>query len=410
MKIWIKLFAAAVIGILLGLFLPDTGGTTATVFAYLAELIIKVGRYLLFPLVFFSLAHGVYELQLEKKISAVYLRTILYMVLSSAVAVIFGIAVILLLSPSRVQIIIKQQEIISTPSVKAVLDSIFPTNLFEIFSLSGDYLLPISFFAFFLGANLSFERTITRPILQLLESLSKTFEHMNSFITEIISIASIILAADLTFRIKSAEELSLFIQFLVIISVLVLILVIGVYPVLFYLFSRKSNPYKWLYGQIGPALTGLISGDSYFSTMMLFRHGRENLGIPRKVGSSTFTLFALFGKAGTALITAVSFMIIIKSYSSLGITMTQILWVAFYSFLVSFLAGPFPGSGILITLSLLCRMYGRGLEDGFLILQPILPVLISLSVFLDIVTASLVSVLVTKHSGLLEDIYRENLI
>jgi len=268
---------------------------------------------------------------------------------------------------------------------------------------SGDYLLPIAFFAFFLGINLSFDKTVTRPVTHLLEALSRVFEHMNSLIMEIISLASIILAANMTFQLRLAEEISLFIQLVVTITAIILILVLGIYPLLFYLFSGKSNPYKGLYGSLAPALTGLVSGDTYFSITMLFRHGRENLGIPRKVNSTTFTAFALFGKAGTALVTAVSFIVILKSYSSLGITISQILWISLFSFLFSFITGPFPGTGVLITLSALCGLYGKGLEEGYLILQPILPLLISLSVFLDIITTSLVSVLITKHEGLFKD-------
>ena len=96
-------------------------------------------------------------------------------------------------------------------------------------------------------------------------------------------------------------------------------------------------------------------------------------------------------------------MVIINSYSSLGITVSQVLWVLLYSFLFSFLTGPFPGLGVVVSLSALCGIYGKGLEDGFLILKPIFPLLISFSVFLDMVTAALVSLLVAKHEKLLKE-------
>ena len=44
MKIWIKLLAGSIIGVLLGLFLPSTSGTF-DLFAFLSELAVNIGRY-----------------------------------------------------------------------------------------------------------------------------------------------------------------------------------------------------------------------------------------------------------------------------------------------------------------------------------------------------------------------------
>lgn len=403
MKIWIKLCAGLIIGVLLGLFIPDESGKIASVFSVIAEIIISIGRYTLFPLVFFSMAYSAYELRMEKKLLSILIRTLIYMAVAAAVAVIIGTAVVLVFSPQRIPIIIESLEILPLPNIREVFLALFPTNLFKVFVFDGNYLLPLAFFAVFLGITFSFDKLITRPVTQIFDSLAQIFFQMSSFILEVLSLAGIILAADLTFKIGSSPELSLFTQLIIILLAGALITALGIYPLLLYLFGGRKNPFPYLYGQIAPALAGLISGDTYFSTTMLIRHGKENLGIPRRVGATTFPLFALFGKAGTALVTAASFLVIINSYSSLGITVSQVLWVLLYSFLFSFLTGPFPGLGVVVSLSALCGIYGKGLEDGFLILKPIFPLLISFSVFLDMVTAALVSLLVAKHEKLLKE-------
>jgi len=101
----------------------------------------------------------------------------------------------------------------------------------------------------------------------------------------------------------------------------------------------------------------------------------------------------MFGKAGTALVTSVSFVIILRSYSSLGIGITQLLWVLSFTFLVSFILGSVPGMGAFVALSILCTSYGTGVEEGYLIMKPIAPLLISFSVFLDVVTSAFASYL-----------------
>ncbi len=66
------------------------------------------------------------------------------------------------------------------------------------------------------------------------------------------------------------------------------------------------------------------------------RLSRENLGVPRKVGAVTLPLFAMFGRAGTALTSTIAFFIILKSYSSLEISLEQVLWTIFFAFVPQF--------------------------------------------------------------------------
>ena len=67
MKIWIKILLGIIIGISLGLFIVP-GSQGQEVIDYLAELMIRIGRYVVFPLVFFSLIIGSFELKREKKL------------------------------------------------------------------------------------------------------------------------------------------------------------------------------------------------------------------------------------------------------------------------------------------------------------------------------------------------------
>jgi Na+/H+-dicarboxylate symporter len=188
---------------------------------------------------------------------------------------------------------------------------------------------------------------------------------------------------------------SLFFELLLIISLLAGFFIFIVYPLLFYFLTGRENPFKWLYGILPAFLAAFFSGDGYLSMGMLMYIGKKNNGVPRKIGSASYSFLAIFGRAGTAMITGICFIIILKSYSSLGITFSQFLWVIFMSFSISFILGAVPGLGVLAGLSLLSSIYGRGVEDWYLILNPIMPVLISFGVLLDLVTNSLIAYLVS---------------
>jgi len=134
------------------------------------------------------------------------------------------------------------------------------------------------------------------------------------------------------------------------------------------------------------------------------RNGKENLGVPRSVGSLTLPIFALFGRAGTALVSGASFILILTSYSSLGITIPDFLWVVLYTFLISFSLGSVPGLGAFVALSMLCTIYGSGYEEGYLILKPIAPILVSAAVLLDVASASFSSMLIARHEKMQKEI------
>jgi Na+/H+-dicarboxylate symporter len=404
MKIWVKFLIGTVIGLLLGIFIPFGTESSQETLSFLTNLIINIGRYSLFPLVFFSLAMGTYELKQEKHLIKVFGRLILYMAVGTALLSVIGAVTAFIIPLERIPIIVEQDIPRQHLKLTEILLNIFPKNLFKVFFADGNFLFPIYFLALFLGLNFAFDRLVTRPATQFFDSMSRIFYHINSFILEVLGFGFIILSAYFIVQIKGTEEIDLFKQLFIILLIDTGIIVFGVFPAILYFFGGKENPYKWLYAIIGPALAGFLSRDSYFSLAVLVKHGKENLGVPRSVGSTGFPLLAIFGKAGTALVTTISFAVVLTSYSSLGIGFTQLLWVAAFSFLFSFTLGTAPGSGVFIALANICVLYGRGIEQGYLILRPVLPLLISFGIFLDVITSALVVFLTARHEEVQKDI------
>ena len=402
MKIWIKIFVGSILGVMLGLFLPGTE-KAMELFSFLNRLFIQVGRYVVFPLVFFALAVGTYELKREKKIFRVYGRTILYLLLSTALLIIVGMVTVLVFSPERIPIIVEQEASIELPGFKETLLGLFPQNLFQALVGPGSIMLPVVFLAFLLGVNLTFDLRITGPVVQLADSLNRIFYHINTLLCELFGFAMIVISAYFVMTVRR-HDLALFKQILIIIGIDSALVVFAIYPALLYFFGGRQNPYKWLYAVIAPALTAFFSGDNYLSVVMLARHGKENLGVPRRVGSAVYSLFAVFGRTGTALVAGATFLLVLKSYSSLEVTFVQVLWTLLFTLLISLTLGTVPGLGSYVALSTLCAIFGRGLQEGYLILRPIAPLLISFGVLLDVLSSAFVSLLVARHEQIGEEV------
>lgn len=387
MKTWIKYAAGIIIGILLGLYLPFDQEKLQHLFLYLSSLVINMGMYAVYPLVFFSFGYSVYKMRQENLLLPIFLKSAVAILTSGIILVIFGTLTVLFFSPERIPIIIQNRTVENFPDYKTILQSLFPGNIFTIFSENRNYLFPLTFLSFVIGLNFSFDRVMTRPAYQFFNAMSRIFYHIGIFITEVIGLGFIVLAASITISIRNTPEIELFKQLLAVLTLNSVIVIFGIFPLLFYLLSGKQNPYKVLYAMTAPLLSAFISGNSYFTLLSLVRSGKENMGIPRKIGASVFPIFTLFGKAGTAMVSATAFIFILNSYSSLGLTLGTVVWIMIFSLLTSFFTGAVPGMGVIVALAYICRHYGRGIEEGFLLVFPVSTLLVSFSVFLDTATA-----------------------
>ena len=410
MKIWIKFLLGAAIGVILGFVLPAGNEKIHDVFSFIQDLIINIGRYTLLPLIFFSLSYGTFELKQEGKVVRVYGRLILYTVLITFLLVLIGSVSVIIFSPSRIPIINESAKVMELPGIKNILLQLFPKNFFHIFTYEGNLLYPLIFLSFLLGINFNFDRLITKPVVQFFDSISRVFYHINSLVIELIGFGIIPLAANLVLQLRINPERILFKQLALILGIDSVIIIFGVFPLILYFFGGRQNPYKWIYAALSSAIAGFVSRDSFFTLSILTKHGRESYGIPRKVGSAVFPLLSMIGKAGTAMVASVGFLLIIKSYSSLGITWFQFFWVLLFTFLTSFLLGSAPATGSLVAISFLCKFYGRGIEEGYLILNGIMLILISFGVLIDVISHSVIALLVTKHENLHQEIETNNFI
>ncbi len=395
MKVWIKYAAGILIGVLLGVYLPFDNKKVQELFSYFSTVTVHAGMFAVYPLVFFSFGYAVFKMKQDALGGSVFLKSLAAMVLSGVILVLLGTVTVILFSPERIPIIVENRTVDTFPGYREILGNLFPQNVFTIFAENRNYLLPVTFLALIMGLNFSFDKVMTRPVYQFFNAMSRIFYHITVFITEIIGIGMIILGAHMILAIRNTPEIDLFKQLLALLTLNSVIIIFGIYPLLFYFFSGKQNPYKVLYAMTAPLLAAFISGNSYFTLLSLSRAGKENMGIPRKIGAGVFPFFTLFGKAGTAMVTASAFILIISSYSSIGMDLWKILWVMAFSLVVSFFTGTVPGIGVIAALAFLSRHYGRGLEEGFLLMYPVSTLLISFSVLLDTVTAGFTAYLIS---------------
>jgi Na+/H+-dicarboxylate symporter len=404
MKVWVKLLIGSFLGFSLGFLLPDTNPGVLSVFTYLRNLSIGIGRYAAAPLIVFSLTIGIYELRQDGKFWNLIFKTFLIIIGISFFVIALGIGAIQLFSPQRIPVLIEQEaEVISFIPQQNLLD-IFPSNMLSVLSDSGVYIFPLCVFAFFLAFGLSYDRNYTKPVISLFDSLSRIFFHIASFFSEILGLLIIVLSAFWAVKYKAILNSEIFNSLIRMLLLFSVILALIVLPALLFLIKRRrQNPWKILYGCLGPAVSAFFSGDYNFNIPVLMMHLKGNLGIKRRSSSISVVLFSTFGRAGSATVACIAFIAIVQSYSSLSIPPLDILKIGLTAFVVSFLLARNSSDAAFTALAVLCMRYGHGFETGYLILKPISFYLISVGVFLDIIITAFGSFAVAELNGFLAE-------
>ncbi len=394
MKLWMRILIGATVGLVLGLWLPTEGGDTVQVMETLSTLVINVGRYAVFPLIFFGLVIGLRELREDHMTLRVFGKTALSIVVVTAVMVIVTTLVTLLLAPRRIPPIFQEAVVPEMPSVATMLANVFPRNLFSVFATPGSFLLPVAAAAVLVGLVLYREGATVGPAVDLADSLARVFYRLNSWILEAVSVGLVAVSSYWVLRLRTVSDLDLFAPLVwVLIAVGALFVLVG-FPLVIFLWGARYNPFSWLYAMVGPAVIAFFSGDSYFTLSPLTRIAKENFGVSREAASPALTMATLFGKSGSAMVIAAAFITVFRSYTALEITFVQVLWIIGASFLFSFLLGRVPGSTVVVGLSLLAQSYGEGMEDIYLILLPALPILTGIAVVVDTMTAAAITFMV----------------
>jgi len=402
MKVWVKLLIGSILGITLGLLLPENQAVREGL-VWLEQLALRIGRYAVIPMLVFVLTVGIYELLQDRQFWPLVLKNGIMIVGVAILVITLGVLATLVFPPSRVPILAEEQlEAIGLDFAQNI-NEIFPYNMFGALAGNGVYLFPVCVFAFFVGLGISHNRSHNKPVITLLESFSLVFYNIGLFFIEILGFVIIVLSCYWAVCFRQVVRTAIFSDLILLLGIFAMILGFGIFPLLLFFLRPKANPWAVLYGSLGPAIAAFFSGDVNVSLPVLLSHTTQNLGVQRRSAAVSLTLITTLCRAGSAMVAAMAFIVIFKSYSSLGITPAEILSISVRALAISFVLARHPGDGAYTALAVLCLGYGKGFEAGYLILKPLAFYLIAIGAFLDVMIASFATYVTAWLSGFVEE-------
>ena len=369
MKIWLKYL----IGIVLGVTFALVAGTENALFIeaadFLSKAAVQFGRYALYPAVFFGFTLSIFELRENRSLLKVALITGLIICAAALLLSFIGLLSVLLHTPARIPIFVEGISDIQVLGVRESLLQLFPSSAFEAV-INGTYILPLCIFGGFAGAGCAVDRNIAKPAITLIDSLARISYAVLVFFVDMLMLGMVAVSAYWVIKFHEMLLTAVFADFAILLIADLLIIALVISPLLLKIFCRDINPYRVLYASLAPMLAAFFSQDTHVALAVLLRHSNESLGVRRRISSVVLPIFSIFGRAGSSLVITVSFIVILKSYSSLSLNIQDMFWLVGIASLFSCLLGRFPAGGTYIALASVCALYGRGFESGYLILRP----------------------------------------
>lgn len=368
--IFIALLLGVITGIALHSFLPTGYIRDTVIINGVLDLIgsgfIRGMQMLVVPLVFCSLVCGSMAIGDTKKLGKVGIYTILFYLVTTAIAITVSLLIANFLHPGRnldmSSVAITEVEVSETTSVKDTILSIIPTNPFR--ALADGTMLAIIFFALFVGILLAGIGKKSETLANVFSQGNDLMMNMTMAIMKAAPIGVFCLIAK-TFGSLGYEAIAPMLKYIIVVFIALIIQCFGVYQVFLFVFTRL-NPLRFIQ-KFFPVMAFAFSTATSNATIPLsIETLEEKLGVSRQISSFTIPLGATINMDGTAIMQGVAVVFVAEAF---GILLEPIdyLTVILTATLASIGTAGVPGVG-LITLSMVFHSVGLPVEGIGLIM------------------------------------------
>lgn len=374
----LKLHTQILLGLVLGAVAGVIVGPSIGVLKPIGDAFIKLITMIVVPLVFASILVGVASLGDLAKLGRIGVKTILFYLTTTAIAITIGLTLANLVKPgSRLDESIKErlladfsaaadvniERAAAPPSVVETLLDIIPTNPME--ALAQGNMLQIIFFALVFGIALTYmDKAKSEPVIRFMDAVNDAMIQLVHLVMKIAPYGVFALVAAIIGQYGLGILRTLIVYSLVVIAGLAIHGIL-VYPAAVKLFAGMS-PVHFFKG-IAPAQLVAFSTSSSNATLpVTMECAEENLGVSEEVSAFVLPLGATINMDGTALYQGAATIFIAQVYG-LDLSIGQQLMVVLTATLASIGAAGVPGVGM-ITLALVLRTVGVPLEGIALIL------------------------------------------
>ncbi|WP_153463347.1 dicarboxylate/amino acid:cation symporter [Sediminibacillus terrae] len=339
-----QIFIAFILAIILGIIFKES----IAVIAPLGDLFLRLIKFIIAPLILSTLVVGVASSGDPKQLGRIGLKTVVYYLLTTAVAIIIGLAVAFMMSPGKgVDVSLSEsapaKEAQESQSVVDTFLNIIPENPFE--ALASGNILQIIFFALFIGLAITFVGEKAQPVYRFFDGFAELMYKITSIVMYVAPIGILGLVAPVI----GEYGLSVLLPLLKVILAAVIACILHaaiVYSSAVRLYGKMS-PITFFKGISPAALVAFSTASSAGTLPITLKNTQENLGVPKKISSFVLPLGATINMDGTAIYQGIAVVFIAQFYG-LDLSFIQLLTVVVTTVLASIGTAGVPGAGLIM--------------------------------------------------------------
>ncbi len=347
-----KILIGFILGILLGIVFKEQ----VLIIKPIGDIFLTLVKMIVVPLVFFSITSGVASIGDIKRLTKIGSKTILYFIVTTAVAGVVGCIISNVLQPGAG---VDLSGIVAGGSVKAkqmptlgaTILGMFPSN--PIASMAKGSLMQIIIFSLFLGVSFTMLGEKGKRIIGVFDDMAKAMYKMTSIVMEFspYGVAALMAASIGRYGLSIFSPLGKFIGSIWIADILVAVLMYGIM-----LKFIGKIPLSGVIKRISNVWMMTLSTTSSSGTLpVTIGTAEKKFGVSEKLAEFILPLGATMNMNGGGVYYSVAVLFVAQIYG-VQIDFTQQLLLIALATVISVGSPGIPGSGIVMTIMLLGTM------------------------------------------------------
>ena len=342
-----KIFIGMLAGIIVGLLFIKNPAFTTDYLKPIGTIYINLLKFLVVPVVLFSITDGVISLKDLKRVGSVGLKTFIYYMFTTALAVVIGLVVVNLFKGyfpalSSADLGALEYTAKETPKVMDVIVNIFPSNLVQ--PMVAADMLPVIVIAIFFGAGVLAAGEKGEKIGEWINCMNEVVMKIMMMIIEFTPYGVFCLMANVV-AVNGASIVGTLALVIGVAYIGYIIHVVVVYG-LSVKFLSKMSPIAVFKG-IAPAMMCAFTTTSANATLPLNIECCNDLGAEPEISSFVLPLGATINMDGTAIYQAVCAVFIACCYG-IDLTLSQMAMIVLTATLASVGTAGVSGAGMIM--------------------------------------------------------------
>ena len=344
----VQILIALVVGVVAGLvfYFTGLGDLTAKYIKPFGDIFVNLLKFIVVPVVLFSMIQGIISMEDMKKVGSVGVKTVLYFLCTTAIACVIGLVLANVFKAANLFPILDtagaEYEAKEFGGFMSTLVGIFPTNMWTAFTTAN--MLQVIVIALFFGGAILAAGEKAKLCRDIVDSFYSVIEKLMTFVISLSPIGVFTYMAWVVAT-QGAEILGSLALVLLCAYIAYVIHAIAVYSFSAKAFAKVS-PLKFFKGAAAAMIFAFTSTSSA-ATLPVSKECADNMGADGDVSSFVLPLGATINMDGTAIYQCVA-TVFLASCAGMDLSLSQMVLVVVTATLASVGTAGVSGAGMIM--------------------------------------------------------------